>query len=253
VDFVVVGLGLGALGILLGVTLLGWVAGRWERDGRVAAPDEAAYYLAVAVNRQGAGQALVFAGGAILLATIGALAGSLDDQTGAFLVATTATVALLSLLIWAWLHRVRIPAPFRHRRPAPTSYAGEAPRPALAPEARRPARGQAAALATAMADDVPLTSHENTEAAQSAPTALSSADQDTQILDPANPDLLAEGRGPLPEPDGLDSAVVGSHVEMNPAAPPLRHAPEEDDGPRGERAGVGNGAPSPKRVDEDAP
>lgn len=118
-DFVVVGLGLGALAILAGVILLGWVTGRWQRVAATAAtPDEVRYARAMAGNRQSAGQALLCAGGAILLATIGALAGSLDDQTGAYLVTTTATVAAVGFLIWEHLSRLRSPLPSRPRSQA---------------------------------------------------------------------------------------------------------------------------------------
>lgn len=121
VDFVVVGLGLGALGVLCGVIILGWVAARWERSAaRAASTEAAAYGLAAAADRRDVGQACLYAGGAILLATIGALAGSLDDRTGAFLVATTATVAAAGFLLWRYLHRSQRPLPARRRAaPAP--------------------------------------------------------------------------------------------------------------------------------------
>lgn len=121
-DFVVVGLGLGALAILAGVILLGWVTGRWQRAAASAATlDDARYARAIAVSRQSAGQALLFAGGAILLATIGALAGALDDQTGAFLVTTTTTVAAVGFLIWEHLARLRNPIPAKARPHAPAA------------------------------------------------------------------------------------------------------------------------------------
>jgi hypothetical protein len=114
VDFVVVGLGLGTLAILAGVLTLVWVAGRWERAAaRATTPEDAAHDRTVAAGRRGAGQALIGAGVAVLIATIGALAGSLDDQTGAFFVTTTATVAALGLLVWAFLYRTRNPLPPR--------------------------------------------------------------------------------------------------------------------------------------------
>lgn len=120
-DFVVVGLGLGALAILGGVVLLGIVAGHWDRQAaRAAAPDSAAYGQAIAGERRAFGLSLIWAGGAMFLATIGALAGSLDDNTGALLVATTATVAALGILVREYFYRVRHPRP---RRPRPQSAA----------------------------------------------------------------------------------------------------------------------------------
>src|SRR5215208_7376773 len=83
VDFVVVGFGLGALGVLLGVFMLGWLAPRTQRAAaRVSTPDDAARYQAVAADHHGTGQAFLYAGGAMLLATVAGLVGSLDDRTG---------------------------------------------------------------------------------------------------------------------------------------------------------------------------
>lgn len=113
-----VGLGLGALAILSGIVMLGALSGRWERAAaRAADPGDAAYARAVAASRGATGQDLLWAGAAMLLATVGALAGSLDDRTGALLVATTATVAALGLLLRAHLYRVRHPLPRRSRAP----------------------------------------------------------------------------------------------------------------------------------------
>jgi hypothetical protein len=113
VDFVVVGFGLGALGVLLGVVMLGWLAPRAQRGGRTAEPDDEAQALAIAAEHRGTGQAFLYAGTAMLLATIGGLAGSLDDRTGALLVTTTATVAAIGILLGGYLHRARYPLPRR--------------------------------------------------------------------------------------------------------------------------------------------
>lgn len=128
-DFVVVGLGLGALAILSGVVLLGVLAGRSRRAAaRAASPAEAAYSHGVADGHSASGQGLLWAGGAILLATVGALAGSLDDRTGTLLVSTTATVAALGLLLRAYLYRARNPRP-RRPRPAPALASPQAAEP----------------------------------------------------------------------------------------------------------------------------
>jgi hypothetical protein len=126
VDFVVVGFGLGALGILLGVVLRGWLAGRCERAAaRAADPAVAAYERANAAECRGAGQAFLAAGGAVILATVGGLAGALDDRSGALLVTTTATVAALGIIFWGYLYRSRHPLPPRPRRQKPlASIAG---------------------------------------------------------------------------------------------------------------------------------
>jgi hypothetical protein len=114
----------GALAVLAGVVLLGWQTGRWQRSAAGAvSPDEAVRSLAIAADRRSTGEALLYAGAAIVLATVGALAGSLDDRTGAFFVVTTTTVAAFGILVRAYLHRVRHPipaAPRRAARPLPT-------------------------------------------------------------------------------------------------------------------------------------
>jgi hypothetical protein len=137
VDFVVVGFGLGALGVLLGVVMLGWLAPRSQRAAtRVSAPDDAARHRALAAERQGTGQACLYAGGAMLLATVAGLAGSLDDRTGAFLVTTTATVAAFGILLVGYLQRMRNPMPARRRtRSVPVASASivTAPPPADTP------------------------------------------------------------------------------------------------------------------------
>jgi hypothetical protein len=116
VDFVVVGFGLGALSVLLGVVMLGWLAPRSQRAAaRVSTAGDAARYRAVAADHRGTGQAFLYAGGAMLLATVAGLVGSLDDRTGAFLVTTTATVAAVGILLGGYLQRARNPVPPRRR------------------------------------------------------------------------------------------------------------------------------------------
>ena len=138
-DFVVVGFGLGALGVLLGVVMLGWLAPRSQRAAaRASSPDDAARCQAVAAEHRGTGQAFLYAGGAMLLATVGALVGSLDDRTGAFLVATTATVAAVGILLAGYLQRARNPVPPRRRtHSAPAASASIVTTP---PPSRRPRR-----------------------------------------------------------------------------------------------------------------
>ncbi len=127
-DFVVVGFGLGALGVLLGVVMLGWLAPRAQRAAtRVSSPDDVARSQAIAAEHRGTGQALLYSGGAMLLVTVAALGGSLDDRTGALLVTTTATVAAVGILFAGYLQRVRNPVPPRPRtRAAPAESASMA-------------------------------------------------------------------------------------------------------------------------------
>jgi hypothetical protein len=125
VDFVVVGFGLGALGVLLGVVMLGWLAPRSQRAAALASsPDDAVRCQAIAAEHRGTGHAFLYSGGVMLLATVAGLVGSLDDRTGALLVATTATVAAVGILLAGYLQRARNPAPARRRtRSAPVSSA----------------------------------------------------------------------------------------------------------------------------------
>jgi hypothetical protein len=137
VDFVVVGFGLGALGVLLGVVMLGWLAPRSQHAAlRVSSPDDAARHRALAAERHGTGQTFLYAGGALLLVTVAGLVSSLDDRTGAFLVTTTATVAAIGIILAGYLQRIRNPMPSRRRtRSAPMAGASTvtAPPPADTP------------------------------------------------------------------------------------------------------------------------
>jgi hypothetical protein len=148
VDFVVVGFGVGALGLLLGVVCLAWGARQYGQAQRTAPHSGPNRALGGAMALRDAGQVFLSAGGAILLATVGALVTSLDDATGALVVTTTITVAALGILLWVFLHRARIP----YLMPRPR------PRPAVARAERQPARGAPAmpmAMVAAMAK--PLT------------------------------------------------------------------------------------------------
>jgi hypothetical protein len=129
-DFVVVGLTLGALAVLAGVVLLGWSTSRWQHAAARADSAAAANrYAAIAADRRGTGESLLYAGAATILATVGALAGSLDDRTGAFFVVTTVTVAAVGMLLRSYLHRARHPIPAAPRlaaRAVPPTRPGQA-------------------------------------------------------------------------------------------------------------------------------
>src|SRR5215212_9860501 len=137
VDFVVVGFGLGALAVLLGVVMLGWLAPRAQRAAaRTPSPDDAVRCQAIAAEHRGTGQAFLSAGGAMLLVTVGALAGSLDDRTGALLVTATATIAAGGILLAGYFQRVRNPVPPRRRTrsaPVPRASAVTPPPPVNSP------------------------------------------------------------------------------------------------------------------------
>lgn len=232
-----VGFGLGALGVLLGVLLRGWLAGRGERAARSAAdPAVAAYEQANAAECRGAGQAFLAAGGAVVLATVGGLAGGLDDRGGALLVTTTATVAALGIILWGYLYRSRHPMPPRPRRPAAVAASsGPIAAPALAPPA--PTAGLAAEDSLMASGDAAETAH----VAEGPPPAEVPNPPDGAGVDDAAQDADSAPDEPLVQ----DAAAAANG---HPAAPP-------EDGKivvfvgRGARAQAGDG---PAARDDDA-
>jgi hypothetical protein len=234
VDFVVVGFGLGGLAIVLGL-MLGWAAASRDRAALQAAlPEGAARDRALARDRRGAGQALLSAGGAVLIATIGALAGGLDDQTGAFFVTTTATVATLGILVWAYLHRSRHPAPPRARRQPQAVLA-------TAPESAPPAAAALLATWEETTDDAERTiAWDPLAAAYGQPEAPSGDDQPAQPeqtedhrssddrddagADPAHPLAGAangslNGRAEPPDASPQPPTDLGRDRDLEPLAP----------------------------------
>jgi hypothetical protein len=220
VDFVVVGLGLGALAMLLGIVLLAGVAPRRARLARNAPPAEARRNLALAAHRRGAGQALIYAGAAIFLATLRGLAGSLDARTGAFLVATTTTVAALGLLVWGYLDHLRNPVPPPTRARIATADSARPPetRPLIAAPEAASANGHGrevlhpaeagVAKAPAHAAAVPL-------------LAIAARSVTTAVADPPGPGLAAQTA------EAAVTAPPPEEVERSPAT--------ADAAPAGER------------------
>ena len=223
-DFVVVGLGLGALGVLLGVVMLGWFAPRAQRAAaKAVAPDDAARDLAVAAEQRGTGQAFLYAGAAMLLATTGGLAGALDDRTGALLVATTATVAAIGILLAGYLHRTRNPVP-RRRRPSP----------AAEPSARLPERSMSASLV--LEDAIPGAAE--TARLQSPPD--DNGDVRFDLFPPLGPILEATVAGdvvPEPMPTGDPTVAEVASFSVSPG-PKNESIPEPAANSRDDGAGA---------------
>lgn len=118
-DFVVVGLGVGALALLLGLTIRE-LGSRWwsiRPDEPLSAPDQARRLAIGRVSRAG-GVVLGLAGGLILIATVAAIALGLPDRTGAIVVMAVVTVAVLGTVAWGavYAHRYH-PRGSRPRRP----------------------------------------------------------------------------------------------------------------------------------------
>jgi hypothetical protein len=117
VDFVVIGLGLSALALLTGLALLCLVAPHWFRKAGAAHPGDAAYARAQAGARRALGQGFLCGGAILLLSTLGGISAGLSDKSGAYLIASMATLVSLGLYGWDLLYRRQHPIPAR-RRPA---------------------------------------------------------------------------------------------------------------------------------------
>lgn len=131
-DFVVVGLGVGALAILLGLTSREAGPRWWPlcRDQPLS-PSERARRLAIGRAGRAGGLVLCLAGSAIVVVTIIGLGLSLSDQAGAILVMATISATVLGGVAWATLYVARYhPRPLPRapgRRPARESEPDEAP------------------------------------------------------------------------------------------------------------------------------
>jgi hypothetical protein len=224
VDFVVVGFGVGALGVLLGVLLRGWRAPRCERAAaRAADPAVAAYERANAAECLAAGQAFLAAGGAVVLATVGGLAGGMDDRSGAVLVATTATVAALGIILWGYLHRSRHPMPARPRRRVtnvetrtPSALAPEPetarPDPGSAHDKHQPAGGDVAAAVDA--EEPPLAEPTDLEDSPDADAAAEAVDASSGEHAPEDAGAKANGH-PADAMAAAETGKVVAFVERN--------------------------------------
>jgi len=222
VDFVVVGFGLGALGVLLGVIMLGWLAPRSQRAAaRVSSQVEAARCHAIAAERRGTGRALLYSGGAMLFVTIAALGGSLNDRTGALLVTTTATVAAVGILLAGHLQRTRNPVPPRARtRSAP---AVSAPTVTIPPPVETPSF-----LVDAppwVQDAVPVESNFEDPPIEDFPTGDSEGEATiVEELGPSLPAAGGEDSSGATEPDPLGESAIAIETINSEIWRPADHA-----------------------------
>ena len=140
-DFVVVGLGLGAIGILLGLLLRdapGWRAALAPGPAADGAPPVADTFA------RGLGTFLLVCGAALTVLTFLGLGTGLSDERGTLLVAGTVTIALLGLVAWLVQH-------LRHRPSARPAAAAASDAVATAAPAGSPPLGTAAVLGAALA------------------------------------------------------------------------------------------------------
>ncbi|MFT4037098.1 MAG: hypothetical protein QM692_02860 [Thermomicrobiales bacterium] len=243
-DFVVIGLGLGALALLGGLALLCLVAPRWQRRARAAAlPADAAYPAAKADERHAAGQALLVAGAALLLATLGGISANLHDRAGAFLIASVATVAALGLLAWDVVYRRQHPTPPRRRLAPRAAPVAAASAPAGAQRVRRAPSAQPQAAAG------------TTGTAGAAPASVPSTDADVAAVSRDDsgeaPATEPEGADP-PEATGLEATGPVSAVEPVAARSPEQAGPPTPVGDPAATAGASS-APTAPAASPEAP
>jgi len=202
VDFVVVGLGLGAIGVLLGLALRDLAPRAWPvRSARELGRAEVARRVAWARPLRAAGRVLALAGLLLWVVTLAALAGGANDRAGAILVMAALTLLIAAALAWGALYARRY-----HPRPArrgPRRPVGDPLPLALAIEARAtpladpPAPPAPAAAAPAPATDPPATRIDDQDeppAAAAAPPAephavpaAEAAERRNGTADPADP------------------------------------------------------------------
>lgn len=252
-DFVVVGLGLGALGVLLGVLLFGVLAPLRERGADRAAADEAARDRAIAAEQREIGRAALAAGLAILVATSAALAAGLDDRTGAFLITSTVTIAAIGVLYWMSLYRRRNPLPARARRARPDVGAVQPTDPGSGAEEPRPRNGFLPDLAfLGVGQDVPTDQQDGESDAvvfndlgQEADGTIALAESETDesgVIQVVAPVLIyatstesraSRNNGPsVRAGDAAASVAVGSPPEqVAPANGAVAESDQEDDEP----------------------
>ncbi len=110
VDFVVLGFGIGALAVLLGLALRN--LGPWPRrirQGQVLRWSEVTRRLAWGRACRAAGLVLAIAGGFLCFATLAALIARANDRTGALIVLFASALALLASVGWALVYARRQP------------------------------------------------------------------------------------------------------------------------------------------------
>lgn len=233
-DFVVVGLGLGGLGILLGLLTRDVGSRRWRlRPDVEAATGEASRRVAAARACRAGGRVLALGGGGVCLATLAALLLRLSDRAGALLVLLALLATAAGSILWA--------ATYAHRYH---------PRPVGARPARRVAPVAPHAGATVHGDDLvdapvatpvpveadPVSAQTAAAAAVPAAAADGGPDPGTSASAPTSPD---DDRSPASD------AGNATRVAADPAVVPVAdvHDVGEDGG--GDRAQTADDRSSP--------
>lgn len=215
-DFVVVGLGLGGLGVLLG--LLSGAAGarRWRLRPEVAvAAGDASRRVGAARAWRAGGRVLAVGGLLPGLATLVALLLRLSDRAGARLVLAALLVAAVGALVWAVAYA-------RRHHPLPTGTQGG--RRVVAVRPPPVALGVGDGSVTASSETPPWPS---TDASDSPFPADRVAAARTMV------DVAADSTPPEAGPDGFGSPDASPPKRQSPdAADPVSATSDEGIGPR---------------------
>jgi hypothetical protein len=228
VDFVVIGLGLSALALLTGLTLLCLVAPRWFRRAHAVQPGDSAYARAHAGERHALGQGFLCVGAVLLLATLGGISAGLADKAGAYLIASITTVAILSLLGGDVLYRQQHPIPHRRRAPSART-SGDADNAATTDPAVSPGASPTSVRRRVLPTRQPVAAA--AQPAEAAPEAVEVMVADEIALG----DELPQAEAPETVPDNAEPQIAGSSDE---ATEPQDHEATTEIGSPGE-TGIG--------------
>lgn len=262
VDFVVVGFGLGALGILLGIALRDGGSWWWRpRPDRSVPGGEVTRRVGWGRACRAGGRLLALGGGAICAATLLALALGLADRTGAALVLAVVLVAFGAVLAWSALYTQRFhPRPPRTRIAARTATATAVP---SAGDAMPPVTNHGAILGwpdTLPSEAIaphplavrphPMATTATPAAAMEVPIGEAATDRDDTAADarassrPAAASTEPDASAPSAPTDGgaaTDPGPVGDGAEESDSPPTVDAGPAEA-APAGNVAGA---APTP--------
>lgn len=238
-DFVVVGFGFGALGVVLGFSLrdLGPWLRRIPRE-RELSGDESARRVAWGRACRAAGAAIAIAGGAVWLVAVVALLAGTSDRDGLLLVMGALALAVLGLVIWgaSYVRRYHPRSP----RPRPT------PRAARAASASSGDERRAAWPAWSSSAPSPSVTQADESGSLQSPGTLQAplvADHDDLIPEPASPpdaedasaghelpgasDDLQDDHSPAPAASArLGGATEPEEIAETPTAVPTDAEPE---------------------------
>ena len=243
-DFVVVGFGLGALGVLLGLALRDAALWRWRvRPDRQLPATELVRRVAIGRACRAGGRVLAVGGGSACLATLLGLLLRLSDRAGAALVLALLLLVTAGAIAWSALYAHRYhPRPARVRLTARAAHARQpsvlVPPPGVlagAEHAEPPADTEpvppapigvpiAAAQLGTMTDRVPDEAERDADLAPAAVSGLIAANGSEPTV-PAAPDVAE-----VVEPAIAPEATATRSVDAASATAEIAVAPDSTDG-----------------------